>query len=758
MDKPMAEILAPAGSVEQLVAAVNNGCDSVYLGLDSFNARMKAPNFTLDNIACWIDYCHLYGVKVYVAINTSLKNDEFDEAAKLLFEVYKRNADGVIVTDLALMRIAATLPKPFEVVASTQLNAHDGFGAEFLKKCGATTVVCARESSLDDIKSVAATGVKTECFIHGATCVCQSGQCLFSAMVGGNSGNRGLCAQPCRKLYSSNATNGRAYLLSPRDLCGLTSAKRLCDAGVEVYKIEGRNRRAEYAGVTSSAYKKLFDTDFARDDEISHELAEMYNRSMASLSYLEGENSDIIYAHAQNHIGVRVGEVKSGKVFAEKELTKGDGLKVFDGNTEYCGAVATESGKGSIKAEFEKKVRDGMEVRRTTSVKLCQEVLNAKKKLRIALTFSAEPGKRATITATYDNLTVSLNSDFIVQQAKSQPTTEKEVVEQLQKTGDSCYTISDIVVCAANVFIAKSQLNSMRRDVLQKLTEEIVATYNIRFASRLTVEYDDVIPQTAKGLKSISDAGNLQRTEASAELAVVCYTAEQLKLAQNQAKYLIFRPHVVNFATLKEIESIKCFVDLPSFSDNQYLLKLFENFKFGVVCHNVGHVELARRLHLPYIAGSGLNIYNDRLANEFPDAETFVYSHELTLREIAQFANKSGLVFVDGKITLMKLVHCPYKVAYGCTCTNCMASKPLSYIDELGNKFDFFRRKDARCTFELLNGKKLSVVNKLRVGGRYMIDYDEKVLAHYVKLNRGIVDNYEETEPYTKGRLYSKVN
>ena len=759
--KPKVEILAPAGSIEQLVAAVNNGCDSVYLGLDTFNARMKAPNFTLDNVGGWIDYCHLYGVKVYAAINTSIKNDEFASAVKLLFEVYKRNVDGVIVTDLALMRIAASLPTPFEVVASTQLNAHDEFGAEFLKKCGASTVVCARESSIDEIKSIVATGVKTECFIHGATCVCQSGQCLFSAMVGGNSGNRGLCAQPCRKLYSSNVTDDKLYLLSAKDLCGLQNAKSLSEAGVEVYKIEGRNRRAEYAGLTSKAYKALFSGNFADDRDSLRELAEMYNRSMAPLSYLRGDNADVIYPYVQNHIGVRVGKVKNGCFIAEKEVSKGDGLKVFEGHAEYCGGGVIESGTGVIKAEFDKPVRDGMEVRRTTAVQLCREILNAKKKLPVRLEFVAYPNQHAMITANYGNLCVSAKSDFVVQQANSRPTAVDEIKEQLVKTGNSCFTITDIVIEAKEVFIAKSQINSMRRCIIDKLTEQILTQYNSRFADRSAIDSESL---NSRGKRS--SCNNLQIEKPSMKcsdkenrvLAVVCYTAEQLRRAKNRAKYLIFRPHVVNFAILDEINGIDCFIDLPSFSDNQYLFELLKNKKCGVVCHNVGHVELARRLRLPFIAGSGLNIYNDEMAKEFDDAETFVYSHELTLSEIAQFSNQSGLIFVDGKLTLMKLVHCPYKVVHNCNCSNCMADKPLTYTDELGNQFDFYPRRDARCSFELLNGIKLSVVNKLRSGGRYVIDYDEKVIEHYTKLNLGIIDDYVENVPYTKGRLYSKVN
>ena len=256
------EILAPAGSAEQLIAAVNNACDAVYLGLDSFNARMKAPNFTLENLREYVRYCHLFGVKVFVAINTSVKNSEFAQAAKLLLDVYKLNVDGVIVTDLALMKLAVKLPKPFEVVASTQLNVHDRSGAEFVKNAGATTVVCARECDLDNIRDIASVGIKVECFLHGALCVCQSGQCLLSSMVGGNSGNRGLCAQPCRKKYTSNADGYGGYLLSAHDICGITTAKLLADAGATTFKIEGRNRRAEYAGITSRTYRKAFDNVF----------------------------------------------------------------------------------------------------------------------------------------------------------------------------------------------------------------------------------------------------------------------------------------------------------------------------------------------------------------------------------------------------------------------------------------------------------------------------------------------------------------
>ena len=761
--EPRNEILAPAGSVEQLIAAVNNGCDSVYLGLDCFNARMKAPNFTTENIGQWIEYCHLFGVKVYVAINTSLKNGEFVKAVELLKTVYLNNADGVIVTDLALMKIAAKLPKPFEIVASTQLNAHDSFGAKFLQECGATTVVCARESSIDEIRDIASTGVNVECFIHGATCVCQSGQCLFSAVVGGNSGNRGLCAQPCRKLYSANGESFE-YLLSARDLCGVDIAKQLSESGVTTFKIEGRNRRSEYAGITSRVYRQLFDNEFKYSKIDADALAEMYNRSMSALSYLGGDNKDIIAPHVQNHIGVKVGEVKGKGFVAQAQVTKGDGLKVFDENKEVCGGVALASGTGFINADFDGPVRDGMEVRRTTSVTLCEEVSHAKSQLPVRIEFTAYPNSCVILNANCNGVSVSFKSTFDVQKALKTPTSEREITEQLQKTGNSHYTITDIAIEKGEIFLAKSQINGLRRELFELLDKAIVEQYNTQFLNRVTTHslFDDVI----KSLNGIStqhqNSTNIKSTKNQQPnintLAVVCYSKDQLEQAQGKAEYILYKPENICAQTIAEAMEYKAFIDLPSFSNNKYLYELLSQKNVGIVCHNVGHVALARKLNLPYIAGSGLNIYNDHIANEFSDAQTFVYSLELTLDEIAKFNNQCGLVFVDGTLTLMKLVHCPYKLNYKCSCSTCQATKQLTYTDELGNSFNIVRRKDGRCTFELQNGKKLSVVSKLKRGGRYLIDYNPQIVEHYISLNKGVDDGYIESVAYTKGRLFSKVN
>lgn len=748
------QILAPSGSVEQLLAAVNNGCDAVYLGLDSFNARMKAPNFTTENLAQWVDYCHLFGVKVFVAVNTSIKNDEFARAVELLKAVYLCNADGVIVTDLALMRIAGNLPKPFDVVASTQLNVHDGYGAEFVKKLGASTVVCARECSLEQIKDIGTVGIDVECFLHGAMCVCQSGQCLFSSMVGGNSGNRGLCAQPCRKYYyaEGNGIDVGGYLLSARDMCSFHTVDQLIDAGATTFKIEGRNRRAEYAGIASRSYRRLFDGTANGKDQL--DLAEMFNRGMSSNNYLRGDNSDVIFPLAQNHTGIVAGTVKSGGVEATCKLFKGDGLKVFDGAREVCGGIVLEESSGIVRAQFGGKVTDGMRVHRTTSVELCNEALSAKRKLDVSVRLVAKAGEKPIIAVTCNAVEARLEGDFIVQKALNKPTLHDELAVQLQKTGETHYTICDIVIEIDDIFIAKSQINALRRQALEQLTQKLVASYNVRFANRVTADLS--LTSLFKSLEGGCDGTTHIRRPVC---AVICCDEEQLARAKSNADLLIYKPRIIDKRAMTVASDYNAYIDLPSFADMRAYEQLSDDLQIGVVCHNVGQVEFARQHKFKFVAGGGLNLFNDYIVSAFADADAFVYSRELTLSEISAFTDKSGLTFVDGKIPLMQLCHCPYKVAYGCDCNICQAGKRLVYKDELGNRFEISRRQvGGQCTFELLNGNKLSVVARLKNSGRYLIDFDEDVLKHYISVNSGITDDYTESKPYTKGRLYDKIN
>ena len=781
------EILAPAGSKEQLLAAVNNGCDAVYLGLDGFNARMKAPNFTAENIAEWVDFCHLYGVKVYVTVNTSVKNEEFDGALATLFAAYKANADGVIVTDLALLAIAGRLGGDLDVVASTQLNCHDEYGARLLQSLGATTVVCARECSLDEVKRIAQTGVKVETFIHGALCVCQSGQCLFSSLVGGNSGNRGLCAQPCRNFYRAN-TGESGYLLSTSDLDGRREYKDLLDAGATVFKIEGRNRSAEYAGVCSAAFRQLFETgNLAR--ETAADLAEVYSRGeMKYLPYLDGRNDGIIFPSHPRHSGRKVGVVKHGRIVADVAAIKGDGFKVFDkSGNEVCGAVALTSGQNA-EAKFSGKVTDGMIVCRTSSIELSARVFAAKRTIDCTAVFVAAVGRKAILTLKNEDVCVVVESEQILEGARTTSTSDEEIVKQLQKTGDSHTTILDIVVKNDNVFIAKSQINDMRRRAVAEFEKAVVANYNARFAERDDVtlkslqtmaetllEHEhtviDVIAEAAqtkadgqaavgKNIPCMRKTASESGREEQYSVAATCFAAKDVEAAKESGvATVIYKPEFISEETLSAVGGTFVYLDLPSFADLSYLSSFVGDRNIGVVCHNVGHVGFAREHNLPYILGRGMNVFNDYTLALFSDRDSFVFSYELTIAECSRFAAKDGYVFVDGEYPLMQTVHCPFKVAASSTCAKCTASKGLTYTDERGNDFTVVRRKCGRCCFEVFNGLSLSALGKISRCGRYLVDYDACAVRHFVTLSSsGRDDGFRRNGKCTSGRLFNKIN
>ena len=753
------EILAPAGSIEQLQAAVNNGCNSVYLGLSDFNARMKAPNFTKENLAEWVDYCHLFGVKVYVTVNTSVKNEEFDKALSTVMSAYYANADGIIVTDLALLAVCGKLGGNLDVVASTQLNCHDKFGAELLQQLGATTVVCARECSLSDVKAIAQTGVKVESFIHGALCVCQSGQCLFSSLVGGNSGNRGLCAQPCRNFYT--ASNGKSgYLLSAADLNGIEEFSDLQKAGARVFKIEGRNRSATYSAVCSGAFSRLFANGKLSRQDVDN-LTEVYKRgNIKYLPYLKGNNDNIIYDKHPAHVGRQVGVIKNGKIFADVEITKGDGLKIFDGDNEFCGGVATESGN-VVRAEFSAKVKDGMIVCRTSSVTLSNAVFSAKRTITAQAKFVAKVGQHAELTLSCDKISVMLKSDFLIQQATNTPTNEQEIAKQLQKTGDSYTTITDIVFEIDDIFIPKSQLNQLRRDAVTQLQQAVIDNANEKFSQRHNpdnaLEREKLLQLSTANIRALN-----HNKDITPSLAVICQTPKEVAQAKNGgADVVFFKPQFIrNEEILQACDIIFVYLDLPSFCNLDYIAT-FNSVKtktVGIVCNNVGHIEFARQYGLPYILGRGMNIYNQQMLDLFPDRTAFVYSYELTLNEMRNFTSTDGFAFVDGQIPLMQLMHCPYKVSYGGNCDSCKAANSLVYTDKRNNEFVIKRRYADKCSFELFNGKKLSVLNKLKFVGRYLVDYDPSVFEHYKNLNNGIHDGLICNQPYTKGRLFDKIN
>ncbi len=281
------ELLAPAGSVESLYAAVQAGADAVYMGGSKFSARAYANNFDDEQLKEAINYCHLYGVKVYITVNTLIKEEEIKEAIKYIGFLYSIGVDALIIQDTGIAKLIKENLPNFEIHASTQMTIHNGEGAIFLKELGFKRIVLSRELSLKEIEYISKDlDIETEIFVHGALCICYSGQCLMSSILGGRSGNRGRCAQPCRLPYTlineKDDKETKGYILSPKDICNIENMGDLIKAGATSFKIEGRMKRPEYVAGVIRSYRKAIDAAINKEnfeeEQNKKELMQLFNR------------------------------------------------------------------------------------------------------------------------------------------------------------------------------------------------------------------------------------------------------------------------------------------------------------------------------------------------------------------------------------------------------------------------------------------------------------------------------------------------
>lgn len=346
------ELLSPAGDMDCVRAAVQNGADAIYLGASSFNARASATNFTMDELKEVINYAHVRNVKVHLALNTLIKNNEFSEALSIAEKAYEFGVDAIIVQDLGLASVLINSFPKLDIHASTQMTTHNLGGVKFLEGLGVKRAVISRELSLREIEYICRnSNIEIEAFIHGALCISYSGQCLFSSMVGGRSANRGKCAQACRlpyKLLEDNTVIDSGYLLSPRDLCGLDFLPSLIEAGVKSFKIEGRLKSPEYVATVTRIYRKYIDLYFSSNPyEVNikdrKDLLQVFNRGNFSVGHLDKEpNLNLVFKEKQNNMGIYIGNVsnydsKKGHVTLNLNdmLAVGDSITFENEPTKY---------------------------------------------------------------------------------------------------------------------------------------------------------------------------------------------------------------------------------------------------------------------------------------------------------------------------------------------------------------------------------------------------------------------------------------
>ena len=520
----MVELLSPVGDFDCLKAAVQNGADSVYFGLDSFSARAFASNFNIENLSQAISYAKLRGVKTNLTLNTLIKNNEFEDAYNIAKKAYECGIDAIIVQDLGF---ATKLIKDFPdlaIHASTQMSVHNLQGALKLQDLGFKRVVLARELSCDEIEYICKnSNIEIECFIHGALCISYSGQCLFSSLVGGRSGNRGKCAQPCRlpyELFENKNKIDTGFLLSTRDLCGLEYLPFLINSGVSCFKIEGRMKSPEYVATVTRIYRKYIDLALSNNDYIIEEndkrdLLQVFNRGMSSSGHLDKEpNKNLIYSEKPNNMGLPLGIVQKYNknkgyitLKLKEDLQIGDTISLENENGTYTISELMENANQNISHMKNSNIKEkliniplakanrivtigrmkgnitvGDKVFKISSKELknlaVESINSENKKVLLDATVTIKKDKPISIKVQsannielYKNLNIDFSLDILPIEAKNKPLTKEQVIKQINKTTNTPFEFKNIEVCLdENLFLPKlSYLNELRRSVLEKV-------------------------------------------------------------------------------------------------------------------------------------------------------------------------------------------------------------------------------------------------------------------------------------------------
>ncbi|MEW6727453.1 MAG: DUF3656 domain-containing protein, partial [Bacillota bacterium] len=505
------ELLAPAGSWESLVAAVQNGADAVYLGGKSFNARQSAENFAADDLVRVVDYAHVRGVKVYVTVNVLIDDNELEKAAALLYAISGAGADGVIVQDLGLARLARRLLPDLELHASTQMTVHNPASAVCLKEIGFSRIVLARELSLPEVAHLKQqAGIEVEVFVHGALCVCYSGQCLMSSLIGGRSGNRGRCAQPCRlsyELVGNGSVLESGYLLSTRDLNLCRHLPALVEAGIDAFKIEGRLRRPEYVAVVVGIYRRVLDRALAGDfyvaDEEQRDLAQIFNRRFSTGYFFGRPGRELMNFTQPNNRGLPAGRIQrydarkgEAEIALDTELAVGDGIDFW---VSVGGRVSTEvqrlrvAGReverapaGSVAAvPVEGRIKPGDRVFKTWDASLlrrARETYASPREIRkISIRASLRGGVGQPLRLLLDDgegHTVTETGSFVGETAQKRPLTRETAAEHLGRLGNTPFEIAVLeYLVESPVMYPLSEVNELRRRAVESLAQKRAADY-----------------------------------------------------------------------------------------------------------------------------------------------------------------------------------------------------------------------------------------------------------------------------------------
>lgn len=771
----MAELLAPAGEFESLRAAVLNGANAVYVGGKSFSARQFAGNFDDEEMISAVRFCHSFGVKLYVTLNTLLHNSELEGAVKYAAFLYSIGVDAIIVQDIGFIKALRERLPDLELHGSTQMTVHNLEGVNLLYSMGLKRIVLSRELSLREIKYIKEnTKAELEVFVHGALCISFSGQCLFSSMIGGRSGNRGRCAQPCRMQYTLNDRGEKSYVLSPKDLATLDFIQDIVEAGVHSLKIEGRMKKPEYVATVVSSYKRALEGTGSPED--FDRLAQSFNRGGFTSAYFLGkEGSRMMSPERPKNWGTYLGRVLSSKgkfalIKLEKPLAVGDGVELFykqkgaPVSSIKVGGKNVELARAGDTAEIYLEGADkGDIVYKSLDVLLqreAQESYKGKNVLKVPLIagFRAVKGHNIMLCLqTSGGKYIEVLGEEPERAVKT-PTTEEKVRESLSKTGDTPFYLEQVdIEMDKDIAIPVSKINNLRREAIEKLQDELQNRREI-------LEVQLKLPLVRKSEQRVP---KLAVTTGRAEVAKACIDGgcDVVFFGGDRLR--------INCGSLEEVFEHSrgralVYPWIPEIVIEEYdkILSELAGYKAlgieGALCGNLGIYSYLKREAFKVYLDRGINIFNSIASSTLKNSGCFI-SPELNFKEQRDLISRTdeiSMVMVHGRMKLMVNRNCIIGSSMGHGREGCpsLCEDRINHIkDRMGETF--LAATDWLCRSHIYNSKVHCTIEHMREILSLNTDYlllnflDEKpedaalaVKAYKAGIEEGLRGNYKLNE------------
>ena len=728
------EILAPVGNFAMLEAGIAAGAHSFYLSLDEFGARAYAENFTIDNIKEVIDYIHLFGKRVFITMNTLIKDSEMAKAISYVEKLYEYGTDGLIIQDLGFFSIIKDKVPGMELHASTQMAVREYYGAKYLASLGFDRIVIARETPIEEIRKIASLACEVEVFVHGSLCVSYSGECLMSSYYGGRSANRGRCAGPCRQKYdliSDGKVLSNDYFLNMKDLNVIDNLDELLEIGVDCIKIEGRMKTAEYVYTAVSNYRSKID----KNTYDKNELLDASNRGYTQ-GFIFDQNRDYVLLKDDNkHRSV-------GKVFAENDkkyfisnsnLSLGDNLEITTDRNKKLPFTTTKSYKVGDKILLEKysDAKVGSDILLLNSTSLGQKLesgLSSYRNLDVKLYFEAKIGDYPKLTLDDGENKVTYIHDVKCEEAKNISITEDDIKENLSKFNDEIYSSSLIKVdIDKGIFLRKKDINQCRREGISLLEKSILDKYH---RNAISIE----LPCHKKN-NNISPERNIELLTNNISRGLLD-DFDNVYIRKYDPKY----------------DGLNLYLNVDSHEEyeiDNLISYIKENKIRGVILNNYRGLNFINDLKANDIKiriGRYLNVFNSFTYDFYSDfAESISSSVESDFSTInTNSKNKQVEALVYGRIELMNMRHCPFSLIKKCGLKGCETCKFNSGImrSQEGNEMKVIRYG----SFSKIYPKDISLVDTNKFDTNVSLLYSVMTDEDIINMNKA-----KKSESYKKG-------